>query len=92
MNGFLFIIRMMVLHPELNNERLLTTLMLWTADFVESQPFALRIVIFSYYFKGESWSTAIKKIGATNSTDVATRICEQCFDWDRTHMIKHRKR
>ena len=92
MYGYLYIVRMMVLHPDLNSERLLTTLMLLTADFVESQPLELRIVIIYYYFHGESWTAAIKKIGATNSTEVATRICEQCFDWDRTHMIKHRKR
>lgn len=84
---------MFALHPELDSEeRLRTTLMLRTADFVEAQPFAIRIVILSYYFNGESWTVALKKIGATNSPDVAIRICEQCFDWDRTHMVKHRKR
>lgn len=92
MNGFLFIIRMMVLHPELNSERLLTTLMLLTADFVESQPFALRIVILSYYFKGESWTAATSKIDVKKNTDYVTLLNDACSSWDKNHMIKHRKR
>lgn len=75
------------MHPELNSERLLTTLMLLTADFVESQPFALRIVIIYYYFKGESWTVAIKKIGAENSMDYVTKVCDACSSWDKTHMF-----
>lgn len=78
------------MHPELNSERLLTTLMLLTADFVESQPFELRIVIIYYYFHGESWTAAISKIGAINSTNVATRICDSCTKWDKVHVFKER--
>lgn len=87
MYGYLKTIRMLVLHPELASERLLTTLMLLTADFVESQPFALRIVILSYYFKGESWTAATSKNGAINSTNVALMICDACSAWDKVHVF-----
>lgn len=75
------------MHPELQNNGLLTTLMLRTADFVADQPLDLRIVILSYYFKGESWTVAIKKIGAENSTDYVTKVCDACSSWDKTHMF-----
>ena len=78
---------MMVLHPELNSERLLTTLMLLTADFVADQPFDLRIVILSYYFKGESWMAATSKIGATNSADYVTLLYDACSKWDKNHVL-----
>lgn len=81
---------MMVLHPELQNNGLLTTLMLLTADFVESQPFTLRIVIIYYYFKGESWMAATSKVGAMNSTNVALKICDSCAKWDKVHVFKER--
>ena len=81
---------MMVLHPELNSERLLTTLMLLTADFVESQPFTMKIVIIYYYFKGESWTAATSKIGATNSADYVTKVCDACAQWDKAHVFKER--
>ena len=78
---------MMVLHPELKDERLLTTLMLRTADFAESQPFTLRIVIIYYYFKGESWTAATSKIGATNSADYVTLLYDACSKWDKNHVL-----
>ena len=78
---------MMVLHPELNSERLLTTLMLLTADFVESQPFTIKIVIIYYYFKGESWTAATSKIGATNSADYVTLLYDACSKWDKNHVL-----
>ena len=90
MNGYLEVIRMLVLHPELASERLRTTLMLRTADFVESQPFTLRIVIIYYYFKGESWTAATSKIGATNSADYVTKVCDACAQWDKAHVFKER--
>lgn len=84
-------LRMFALHPELDSEeRLRTTLMLRTADFVESQPFALRVVIIYYYFKGESWTVATSKIGAINSTNVALKICDSCAKWDKVHVFKER--
>ena len=90
MYGFLFIIRTMVLHPELKVDGLLTNLMLRTADFVADQPFDLRIVILSYYFKGESWTAATSKNGAINSTNVALMICDACSKWDKNHVFKER--
>ena len=78
---------MMVLHPELNSERLLITLMLLTADFVESQPFTIQIVLIYYYFKGESWTAATSKIGATNSADYVTLLCDACSKWDKNHVL-----
>lgn len=88
MYGYLKMLRMFALHPELDSEeRLRTTLMLRTADFVESQPFAIRIVILSYYFKGESWTAATSKIGAMNSTNVALKVCDACSDWDKSHVF-----
>ena len=90
MYGYLETIRMLVLHPEQQDERLLTTLMLRTADFAESQPFTLRIVIIYYYFKGESWTAATSKIGATNSADYVTKVCDACAQWDKAHVFKER--
>ena len=90
MYGYLETIRMLVLHPELKVDGLLTTLMLLTADFVESQPFTLRIVIIYYYFKGESWTAATSKIGATNSADYVTKVCDACAQWDKAHVFKER--
>ena len=87
MNGYLEVIRMLVLHPELASERLRTTLMLRTADFAESQPFTLRIVIIYYYFKGESWTAATSKIGATNSADYVTLLYDACSKWDKNHVL-----
>ena len=78
---------MLVLHPELASERLRTTLMLRTADFVADQPFDLRIVILSYYFRGESWTAATSKIGATNSADYVTKVCDACAQWDKNHVL-----
>lgn len=86
MNGYLEVIRMLVLHPELASERLRTTLMLRTADFVESQPFTIKIVIIYYYFKGESWTAATSKIGAKKNIDYVTVVKAACLDWDKTHM------
>ena len=90
MYGYLETIRMLVLHPELKVDGLLTNLMLRTADFVESQPFTLRIVIIYYYFKGESWTAATSKIGATNSADYVTKVCDACAQWDKAHVFKER--
>ena len=90
MYGYLETIRLLVLHPEQQDERLLTTLMLRTADFAESQPFTLRIVIIYYYFKGESWTAATSKIGATNSADYVTKVCDACAKWDKAHVFKER--
>ena len=87
MYGYLETIRMLVLHPEQQDERLLTTLMLRTADFAESQPFTLRIVIIYYYFKGESWTAATSKIGATNSADYVTLLYDACSNWDKNHVL-----
>ena len=92
MYGYLETIRMLVLHPEQQDERLLTTLMLRTADFAESQPFTLRIVIIYYYFKGESWTAATSKIDVKKNTDYVTLLNDACSSWDNNHMIKHRKR
>ena len=61
-----------------------------TADFAESQPFTLRIVIIYYYFKGESWTAATSKIGATNSADYVTKVCDACAKWDKAHVFKER--
>ena len=90
MYGYLETIRMLVLHPELKVDGLLTNLMLRTADFVADQPFDLRIVILSYYFKGESWTAATSKIGATNSADYVTKVCDACAKWDKAHVFKER--
>ena len=81
---------MLVLHPELKVDGLLTNLMLRTADFVADQPFDLRIVILSYYFRGESWTAATSKIGATNSADYVTKVCDACAKWDKAHVFKER--
>ena len=90
MYGYLETIRMLVLHPEQQDERLLTTLMLRTDDFEESQPFTLRIVIIYYYFKRESWTAATSNIGATNSADYVTKVCDACAKWDKAHVFKER--
>lgn len=90
MNGYLEVIRMLVLHPELASERLRTTLMLRTADFVADQPLDIRLVILSYYFKAESWMAATSKIGATNSADYVTKVCDACAKWDKAHVFKER--
>ena len=90
MYGYLETIRMLVLHPELKVDGLLTNLMLRTADFVADQPFDLRIVILSYYFRGESWTAATSKIGATNSADYVTKVCDACAKWDKAHVFKER--
>lgn len=87
MYGFLFIIRTMVLHPELKVDGLLTNLMLRTADFVESQPFALRIVIIYYYFKGESWTAATSKIDVKKNIDYVTLLYDACSKWDKNHVL-----
>ena len=87
MYGYLETIRMVVLHPELKVDGLLTNLMLRTADFVADQPFDLRIVILSYYFRGESWTAATSKIGATNSADYVTKVCDACAQWDKNHVL-----
>lgn len=87
MYGYLETIRMLVLHPELKVDGLLTNLMLRTADFVADQPFDLRIVILSYYFRGESWTAATSKIGATNSADYVTKVCDACAQWDKNHVL-----
>ena len=87
MYGYLETIRMLVLHPELKVDGLLTNLMLRTADFVESQPFTIKIVIIYYYFKGESWMAATSKIGATNSADYVTKVCDACAQWDKNHVL-----
>ena len=87
MYGYLETIRMLVLHPELKVDGLLTNLMLRTADFVADQPFDLRIVILSYYFRGESWTTATSKIGATNSADYVTLLYDACSKWDKNHVL-----
>lgn len=90
MYGYLKTIRMLVLHPERQDERLLTTLMLWTADFVESQPFALRIVIIYYYFHSESWTTATSKIDVKKNIDYVTLLYDACSEWDKNHVFKER--
>ena len=90
MNGYLEVIQMLVLHPELASERLRTTLMLRTADFVADQPLDIRLVILSYYFKAESWMAATSKIGATNSADYVTKVCDACAKWDKAHVFKER--
>ena len=90
MNGYLEVIWMLVLHPELASERLRTTLMLRTADFVADQPLDIRLVILSYYFKAESWMAATSKIGATNSADYVTKVCDACAKWDKAHVFKER--
>ena len=87
MYGYLETIRMLVLHPELKVDGLLTNLMLRTADFVESQPFTMKIVIIYYYFKGESWTAATSKIGATNSADYVTLLYDACSKWDKNHVL-----
>ena len=87
MYGYLETIRMLVLHPELKVDGLLTNLMLRTADFVESQPFTIKIVIIYYYFKGESWMAATSKIGATNSADYVTLLYDACSKWDKNHVL-----
>ena len=87
MYGYLETIRMLVLHPELKVDGLLTNLMLRTADFVADQPFDLRIVILSYYFRGESWTAATSKIGATNSADYVTLLYDACSKWDKNHVL-----
>ena len=92
MNGYLEVIRMLVLHPELASERLRTTLMLRTADFVADQTLDIRLVILSYYFKAESWTAATSKIDVKKNTDYVTLLNDACSSWDKNHMIKHRKR
>ena len=61
--------------------------MLLTADFVESQPFTIQIVLIYYYFKGESWTAATSKIGATNSADYVTLLYDACSKWDKNHVL-----
>ena len=78
---------MLVLHPEQQDERLLTTLMLRTADFAESQPFTLRIVIIYYYFKGESWTAATSKIAVKKNIDYVTLLYDACSKWDKNHVL-----
>lgn len=87
MYGYLETIRMLVLHPELKVDGLLTTLMLRTADFVESQPFTLRIVIIYYYFKGESWTAATSKIDVKKNIDYVTLLYDACSKWDKNHVL-----
>ena len=78
---------MLVLHPELKVDGLLTNLMLRTADFVESQPFTLRIVIIYYYFKGESWTAATSKIAVKKNIDYVTLLYDACSKWDKNHVL-----
>lgn len=78
---------MLVLHPELASERLRTTLMLRTADFVESQPFTIKIVIIYYYFKGESWTAATSKIDVKKNIDYVTLLYDACSKWDKNHVL-----
>ena len=78
---------MLVLHPELASERLRTTLMLRTADFVESQPFTIKIVIIYYYFKGESWMAATSKIAVKKNIDYVTLLYDACSKWDKIHVL-----
>ena len=78
---------MLVLHPELKVDGLLTNLMLRTADFVADQPFDLRIVILSYYFKAEPWSTATSKIDVKKNTDYVTLLNDACSSWDKNHVL-----
>lgn len=87
MYGYLKTIRMLVLRPERQDERLLTTLMLRTADFVADQPLDIRIVILSYYFKGESWTVATSKIDVKKNIDYVTVVKAACLDWDKNHVL-----
>ena len=87
MYGYLETIRMLVLHPELKVDGLLTNLMLRTADFVADQPFDLRIVILSYYFRGESWTAATSKIDVKKNIDYVTLLYDACSKWDKNHVL-----
>ena len=78
---------MLVLHPELASERLRTTLMLRTADFVADQPLDIRLVILSYYFKAESWTAATSKIDVNKNIDYVTLLYDACSKWDKNHVL-----
>ena len=86
MYGCLKVIRMFVLHPELQNNGLLTTLRLWTADFINAQNLTVRIVIYTYSFNGTSWTDATKTIGRP-SHEMQKRILDACIEWDKKQML-----
>ena len=78
---------MFVLHPELQNNGLLTTLRLWTADFINAQNLTVRIVIYNYYFNGTSWTDATKAIGQCPH-EMQKKILNACIEWDKKVLYK----
>ena len=77
---------MFVLHPELQNNGLLTTLRLWSADFINEQTYEIRIVIYNYYFNATSWTDAVKAVGQSPH-EMQKRILDACIKWDKKQML-----
>ena len=89
MYGYLTIIRMLKEHSDsMNNQQVLTKLMLLTADFIEQQPLVMRLVIIEYFFNTKSWpqAAAIANIDDTiKSSKLKLELVTACSQWDKQH-------